>query len=77
MFSIRYILTFRPTSPTPGPHALHLSITDRPGLAIISRTQYWIDDVCLAGDQGKRVSCFAAGDFFGKAVIAIESQRAA
>lgn len=40
----RYILTFRPTSPTPGPHALHLSITDRPGLAIISRTQYWIDD---------------------------------
>lgn len=39
-----YVLSFRPTSPTPGPHALHLAITDRPQLVLTSRTEYWIDD---------------------------------
>jgi VWFA-related protein len=39
-----YVLSFRPTSSTPGPHALHLGITDRPDLVLTSRTQYWIDD---------------------------------
>jgi VWFA-related protein len=39
-----YILSFRPTSPTPGLHALHLEITDRPQLTLKSRTEYWIDD---------------------------------
>jgi|SRR5579863_959144 len=39
-----YVLSFRPTSPTPGPHALRLEIRDRPDLMLTSRTQYWIDD---------------------------------
>jgi hypothetical protein len=39
-----YILTFRPTSLTPGLHALHLEIPDRPQLELKSRTEYWIDD---------------------------------
>jgi VWFA-related protein len=39
-----YILSFRPTSATPGPHALHLEIRGHPQLTLRSRTQYWIDD---------------------------------
>jgi VWFA-related protein len=39
-----YILSFRPTSPTPGLHALHLEITDRPQVTLKSRTEYWIDE---------------------------------
>ncbi len=39
-----YILSYRPTSPTPGPHALHLEIAKRPQLTLRSRTTYWIDD---------------------------------
>jgi len=40
----RYVLSFRPTSPTPGPHALHLEVRERPRLVLTSRTEYWIDD---------------------------------
>ena len=40
----RCVLSFRPTSPTPGPHALHPGIRDRPQLLLTSRAQYWIDD---------------------------------
>ncbi|HEX4137764.1 MAG TPA: hypothetical protein VHY84_24355 [Bryobacteraceae bacterium] len=39
-----YVLSFRPTSPAPGLHVLHLEIRNRPQLAIRSRTEYWIDD---------------------------------
>jgi hypothetical protein len=39
-----YVLSFRPTSPTPGPHALHLEIKGRPELVLTARTQYWIDE---------------------------------
>lgn len=39
-----YVLSFRPTPPTPGPHALHLEIRDHPELTLKSRTEYWIDD---------------------------------
>jgi len=39
-----YVLSFRPTPPTPGPHALHLEIKDHPQLTLKSRTEYWIDD---------------------------------
>lgn len=39
-----YVLSFRPASPTPGPHALHLEIKDHPQLVLTSRTEYWIDD---------------------------------
>jgi VWFA-related protein len=38
-----YVLSFRPTLPTPGLHALHLEIKDRPHLVLKSRTEYWID----------------------------------
>ena len=39
-----YVLSFRPTPPTPGPHALHLEIKNHPKLTLKSRTEYWIDD---------------------------------
>lgn len=39
-----YILSFRPTSPSPGLHALRLEITSRSQLTLKSRTEYWIDD---------------------------------
>jgi VWFA-related protein len=38
-----YVLSFRPTSPTPGLHALHLQIKDRPHLVLKARTEYWIE----------------------------------
>jgi VWFA-related protein len=38
-----YVLSFRPTSLTPGLHALHLQIKDRPQFALKSRSEYWID----------------------------------
>jgi hypothetical protein len=39
-----YVLSFRPTSPTPGLHALHVETKSRPQLVLNSRRQYWIDD---------------------------------
>ena len=44
-----YVLTFRPTSLTPGMHALHvqtkdLSHKDRAQLVLKARREYWIDD---------------------------------
>jgi VWFA-related protein len=39
-----YVLTFRPTSPTPGLHALHVETRDRPHLVLKARCEYWIDD---------------------------------
>jgi hypothetical protein len=39
-----YVLNFRPTAPTPGLHALHLEIKNRPHLLLKSRTEYWIDN---------------------------------
>jgi VWFA-related protein len=38
-----YILSFRPSSPSPGLHALRLEINDRPQLVLKSRSEYWID----------------------------------
>jgi VWFA-related protein len=38
-----YVLSFTPTSPTPGLHALRLSLKDRPQLRLQSRSEYWID----------------------------------
>jgi VWFA-related protein len=38
-----YVLSFHPTSPVPGLHALHLEIKDRPQLTLKSRSEYWID----------------------------------
>lgn len=39
-----YVLTFRPTSLTPGLHALHVEPRDRPQLVVKARREYWIDD---------------------------------
>jgi VWFA-related protein len=39
-----YVLNFRPTSPTPGLHALHVETKGRPQLVLNSRREYWIDD---------------------------------
>jgi VWFA-related protein len=39
-----YVLTFRPTSLTPGLHALHVETKDRPHLVVKARREYWIDD---------------------------------
>jgi VWFA-related protein len=38
-----YVLSFRPTSLSPGLHALHLLIKDRPKVALKYRSEYWID----------------------------------
>jgi VWFA-related protein len=38
-----YVLSFRPTSLTPGLHVLRLHIKDRPQLVLRSRSEYWID----------------------------------
>jgi VWFA-related protein len=39
-----YVLSFRPTSLTPGLHVLRLEMKDGVPLALKSRSQYWIDD---------------------------------
>ena len=39
-----YVLSFRPTSLTPGVHSLHLELKDRPQLELKSRSEYWIDN---------------------------------
>jgi VWFA-related protein len=38
-----YVLNFRPTSLTPGLHALHLEIKDGLRLVLKARSEYWID----------------------------------
>lgn len=38
-----YILSFKPTELTPGPHALRLAMKDRSNLSVIYRTGYWLD----------------------------------
>ena len=39
-----YVVNFRPTSPTPGLHALRVETKGRPELALNFRREYWIDD---------------------------------
>ncbi len=39
-----YVVNFRPTSPTPGLHALQVEARGSRQLALISRREYWIDD---------------------------------
>jgi VWFA-related protein len=38
-----YVLSFRPTSLTPGLHALHVEIPNHPRVVLKSRAEYWID----------------------------------
>jgi VWFA-related protein len=42
-----YVLSFRPSAPTPGLHVLHVEVRDRAGLELRSRSEYWIDDDAL------------------------------
>jgi hypothetical protein len=39
-----YGASFRPTSPTPGLHALHVEAKGRQQVVLISRREYWIDE---------------------------------
>jgi VWFA-related protein len=39
----RYVLSFSPTSPEPGPHALEVRLKGYSGLTITARGTYWID----------------------------------
>ena len=39
-----YILSFRPTAPTPGLHALHVDTQSNQPLVLNSRREYWIED---------------------------------
>ena len=39
-----YVLSFRPTSPTPGPHALRLEVAAQPELIVEARSAYWMED---------------------------------
>lgn len=39
----RYILTFRPSPLTPGPHALRVKVVGQPKLIVEARTTYWLD----------------------------------
>jgi VWFA-related protein len=39
-----YVLSFRPTTPTPGLHALRVEARGRPQLVLTSRREYWIDE---------------------------------
>ena len=38
-----YVLSFRPTSLTPGLHALHVEIQNHPHVVLKSRAEYWVD----------------------------------
>jgi VWFA-related protein len=38
-----YVLSFTPTTPTPGLHVLNLKLNDHPDLRLQSRSEYWID----------------------------------
>jgi len=44
-----YVLSFRPTAPTPGIHALQVTSARRP-YSIKARREYWIDDDAIKSD---------------------------
>jgi VWFA-related protein len=39
-----YVLSFRPSEPTPGLHALHVEAQSQQPLVLNSRSEYWIED---------------------------------
>ncbi|GGH13313.1 VWA domain-containing protein [Silvibacterium dinghuense] len=39
----RYVLTFRPQSPAPGPHAIEVKLKDYPKLVVTARRAYWVE----------------------------------
>jgi VWFA-related protein len=46
-----YVLSFRPTSPLPGLHALELTVKGRPELQLRARKAYWADNGTDANNQ--------------------------
>ena len=46
-----YVLSFQPQSPVPGPHALNLTLKNRPGLQLSARNAYWVDTTADAGSK--------------------------
>jgi hypothetical protein len=39
-----YVLSFRPTAPTPGLHDLRVETKKRSSLVLNARREYWVDD---------------------------------
>ncbi|MFT4111975.1 VWA domain-containing protein [Silvibacterium sp.] len=39
----RYLLSFRPQSPAPGPHALEVKLKEYPKLEVTARRAYWVE----------------------------------
>lgn len=39
-----YILSFRPTTPTPGLHVLKVEVRNQPHLVLKTRPEYWVDE---------------------------------
>ncbi len=39
----RYVLSFQPRSPHPGPHAIELRLREHPNLVLTARRSYWAD----------------------------------
>lgn len=44
----RYILSFRPSSPTPGLHTLQVAVKGHPDVQVSGRTSYWVKDTSVA-----------------------------
>ena len=40
----RYLLTFRPSNPTPGLHTLRVHLAQDYGAHIVARANYWVED---------------------------------
>ena len=40
----RYLLTFRPSNPTPGLHTLHVRLAQDYGARIVARANYWVEE---------------------------------
>jgi VWFA-related protein len=47
----RYVLSFYPSAPTPGPHAINLHLPDHINLSVTARNTYWVDDDTAAPPQ--------------------------
>ena len=46
-----YVLSFRPQSPHPGPHALEVKVKHKPEYEVTARKGYWVDAGTNANDK--------------------------
>jgi VWFA-related protein len=44
----RYVLSFHPQSPAPGPHSIELRLSNYSNLVVTARTSYWVDSAAFA-----------------------------